>query len=42
MDASNSHARRFETCVFEMRKLASDRVDPATGRIEVAKDDWKE
>ena len=40
MDASNSHAKRFQTCVKEMRKLACDRVDPATGALQVARGDW--
>ena len=40
MDASNSHAKRFQKCVLEMRKLAGDRVDEATGEVLVKKDDW--
>ena len=31
---------RFKTCVREMRKLARDRIDPATGKVVVAAADW--
>jgi len=31
---------RGQTCLREIRRLAQDRIDPATGAVVVAKEDW--
>uniref|UniRef100_A0A7S2RMS8 Diphosphomevalonate decarboxylase n=1 Tax=Rhizochromulina marina TaxID=1034831 RepID=A0A7S2RMS8_9STRA len=40
--SKNSHAKRFQTCLLEMRKLAEDRIDPNTGDVLVRKEDWSQ
>jgi diphosphomevalonate decarboxylase len=33
---------RAQTCIRELRKIANDRVDPATGAVIVSKHEWSE
>ena len=41
MDAGkNEHASRFKTCVAALRAKACDRVDPTTGEVLIAKQEW--
>jgi len=40
-EADASTSKRFRACVDGVKRLASDRINPTTGEVEVSKEEWK-